>query len=154
MKKISTSRGFTLIEIVVICAIFFIVTTVGMVSFTQFTSSQTLQSSSQDIISILNTARINAVTQTMPGACTQQLQRYSVKFIPPITYEMWAYCNGTGSVLKNQKLPDGVTFNTGTSAEITFLVASGLSSGGTINLKDASSTRSVQVDTAGNISGT
>ncbi len=143
-------RGFTLIELIVVFAIFFIVTAVGMVSFNQYNTVQELESVSADIASLLNSARVNAVTQTMQNLCTQQLLRYSIKITPPSTYAMIVYCNGTSFSLKNNTLPASIIFDTGTSSEISFLVASGLSSGGTVKLKGASKTKLIQIDTAGN----
>jgi hypothetical protein len=87
----------------------------------------------------------------MLGQCTGQLQGYSVKISPPVTYEMWGYCNASSYLIKTQKLSNEISFDTGTSPEIIFQVSSGVSPGGTIILKGAYATKVLQIDTSGNI---
>lgn len=148
----SESRGFTLIELMVVMAILLIGTSVGMASFMKYGKSQDLTQASADVASWLNNAKTNAVVQSFPPPCIQLLTMYSIKTNSASnTYEMWVYCNGTSFLLKNQKLPSGVTFDVGTSAEITFAAASGVSSGGTIKVKNVSKTNTIIIDTVGNI---
>lgn len=157
MKRYFIRRGFTLVELLVVLAIFFIITTAGTITFSRYNTSQVLESSSKSIITFLNSAKVNAVTQTMPGSCTQNLQMYSVKIIDSLTYELWGYCNGTSSSLKTQKLPNTVSFDAGTSGEITFNAGTGLSNGGSIKLSiklnGTYSTKNITIDTSGNITG-
>jgi len=153
MRKLD-SRGFTLVELVVVFAIFFIATTAGMVSFSQYSNSQILDSSSKGVAGFLNNTRSNAVTQILLGSCTGSLLLYSVRFTMPSTYSMWAYCNGTSYLLKSERLPGGVTFDTGTSGEILFTVSTGASTGGgTVRLRGGSTIKIINVDTLGNITG-
>lgn len=150
--KIRDLPGFTFIELLIVFSLFFIITGAGMVKFSQFTTSQILNSSVGDITGFLNSTRTSAVSQTMLGTCTQTLQSYRVRISPPSTYQMWAYCNATNFPLnKPQNLPSGVTFDTGTSPEITFTVQTGYSSGGTIKLKGSVSAKTIKIDTTGNI---
>ena len=146
-------KGFTLVELIVVFAIFFIVTGAGMVRFSQFSSQQLLDSSVKDVTAFLNITRSSAASQNMLGLCNQALLRYSVRFIAPDTYRMWAYCNSTNYNLnKTQKLPKGITFDTGTSPEISFFVQTGYSPGGTLKLKGNGAVRSIIIDNSGNIS--
>lgn len=151
MRRIG-QKGFTLIEILAVCAIFFITTTAGAISFSQFNTSQLLDSSSKNIVSDLQNAKTNAVAQYMPNSCTQMLQMYSFNKTSSLTYETRFICEGTSFVFKKYTLPKGLSFDNGTSDEITFLIGTGFSSGGIIILKGIISTKTIQVDNAGNIS--
>ncbi len=144
-------KGFTLVELLIVMGLLFVTISAGMVSFSQFSTRQVLDSAVLDMKSNLNSIRSNAVSQLMSGSCSSLLQRYSIKFINTDTFEFWVYCNSTSYLLKRQRLSTGVVFDSGTSSEISFSVSSGISSGGIIRLRGSGVTKSIQVDTAGNI---
>jgi hypothetical protein len=103
------------------------------------------------VVSLLSNAKINAVTQSMLGSCTQQLLKYSVKVTSNRAYEMDVYCNSNSYPLKPQNLPNGVTFTTWPN-EVYFLAGSGTSQGGAIIINGANgSTKQIIIDAAGNI---
>lgn len=163
IKMRNKSKGFTLIELLLVMAIIFIGMSVGTTSFMRYSKSQDLTQASADVVSLLNNARINAVTQTLPqpiGACTPppppaplppiNLQ-YIVRITSPTAYEMNVYYNGVCSKVKTGKLPSGVTF-TLVPNEIYFLTATGTSpAGGAITLNGTYGSKQITIDVAGNI---
>jgi prepilin-type N-terminal cleavage/methylation domain-containing protein len=152
VKKFQISKGFTLIELLVVIGLLFIGSVVGVVSFSQFRSAQELEVSVDDIVSALNTAKINAIAQKFPSTCTQQLLKYGVKItLATNTYAIWAYCGGRSYYLGDKDLPGGLNFDIGTSGEVIFLVGKGTSSGGTIKVKSTDKTKTIQIDASGNI---
>lgn len=143
-------RGFTLVEMLIVCAIFFIATTAGAISFSRYNTAQTLDVTSKNIVSFLNNARVNAVTQTIPSTCTQ-LQMYKVTITPPSLYEMYATCGATDILIKKDMLPNGISFKSGTSNQITFVIGNGISNSGTVIIGDATMSKNISIDTMGNI---
>lgn len=152
------NRGFTLVELLVVMAIIFVGSTAGIASFRRFGEAKVLDTSAAEVESLLNNARINAVTQTYPPssiACTS-LQKYSIRIThnitPPDSYEMDVYCDGTRSTIpgKIRTLPAGVTF--AATDEFVFLVGSGTSpASGSITLNGTGGAKTITIDTAGNI---
>lgn len=150
---IFNNRAFTLAELVVIFAIFLIVTTVGMVSFTQYGNLQQIDSTLLEITSILNKARVNAVAQNLVSPCTSSLLRYSVRFVMPRTYDLYAYCNGSNFRINRMRLPSSLSFDPTSTSEIDFKVSTGFSSGGVVRVRLGSTTsKNILVDGSGNIS--
>lgn len=156
------NHGFTLIELIVVFSIFFLVTTVSLISFGTFSSSQVLNSSVLDVIAVLNEAKSSATSQYMPvpsvpaiacNASSPQLTSYSIRINPPRTYSIWIYCNSTPRPFKYKEkiLPQEVSFGTGSSGEILFSAGTGKSGSGIINMSDASRTKTIRIDSQGNI---
>lgn len=156
------NHGFTLIELIVVFSIFFLVTTVSLVSFSNFSSSQALNSSVLDVIAVLSEAKSSASSQFLPVpsiaavACnpaSPQLNSYSIRINPPVTYSVWIYCNSSPRPFryKERQLPSQIRFGSGTSSEVTFGAGTGQSNGGTIILIDSSRTKNIRIDTQGNI---
>lgn len=147
-------RGFTLIEILVVMAILLVGLTAGMASYSRFGEAKKLDTTAAEVESLLNNARINAVTQTYPPvsiACSS-LQSYSIKIIAVNSYEMDVYCDGTGSTIpgKTKILPTGVTF--AATGEVVFLVGSGTSPAAkTITINGTGGSKTITIDLMGNI---
>ncbi len=151
--------GFTLIELLIVFALFFLASTAGMVSFRNYTDSQTLNSAAKEFITFLNSARVNAVTQTVPSVCNQLspgLVNYSVKITAGNAYEMDVYCNLNplaSPILKTKTLSNNVNFTT-VPTEIFFLAGNGNSPvARAVTLNYGSSSKTIQIDTSGNITG-
>lgn len=160
-------RGFTLIELLVVFAILFIGSTAGIASFRRFGGAKALDTAAAEVESLLNSARISAVTQTFPRppiVCNSPLQKYSVRITSNQAYEMRVCCNGVRSTINSKrfKLPTGVTF-TVNSDEIFFAAATGiptspvctstlpLPADKTIILTGTGGPKTIKIDTAGNI---
>ena len=97
------SAGFTLIEMLVVFSLLFIFSTVGIVSYVQFTNIQSLDASTAEFSTMLNTARMRAVSQVVPAVATicagQTLHGYQVSFTPAWKdYEVDVLCGGSRNV--------------------------------------------------------
>jgi len=155
-SQLSIKRGFTLVELVVVLAILIVGSTAGMASFRRFGDSKILDTSAAEVESLLNNARISAVTQTFPQSpitCVHPLQGYSIRITSINNYEMDAYCNGARSIIKTKRLPNGIAFGVATD-EISFRVATGASTSPvvkTIILSGSGVQKQIIIDTAGNI---
>lgn len=158
MKKTGL-RGFTLIELLVVFAILIVGSTAGMASFRRIADSKALDVSAAEVESLLNNARISAVTQTIPQppiVCIfpKKWKMYSVRIISGNSYEMGIYCDGDRTTIKTGKLPTGVTFNVlpAPNNEIFFLTTTGTSpAAGTITLIGTVGQKQITIDTSGNI---
>lgn len=160
--QMSNFKGFTLIELLVVMTIMFAGSVTGIVLFGWFVEAKALDTTASEVESLLNNARINAVTQTLPPssdiACTDgqgysRMQKYSVRITSTTTYEMDVYCGGAPVPIdsKKFKLPDKVTFSVA-SDEVSFLAGRGISPAAkTITLNGTSGTKTITIDTAGNI---
>lgn len=156
-------RGFTLIELLVVVGIIFVGSIAGIGGFRQYVASKKLDTAAAEVESLLNNARINSVTQTLPPStilCTDgggysQMRGYSVSITSITTYEMRVNCNGSFITInsKKYKLPDQVTFEVA-SDEISFRAASGNSTSAsdkTIRIIGPYGSKQIKIDPAGNI---
>lgn len=159
---LANNRGFTLIELIVVFSIFFLVTTVSLVSFGNFSGSQVLNSSALDVIALLNETKSSASSQYLPlpsmpavvcNPASPQLTSYSVRLNPPRTYSVWIYCNSSPRPFRyaEKQLPAQIRFGSGSSSEVIFNAGTGKSGGGTIILTDSARTKTIRIDTQGNI---
>lgn len=146
-------KGFTLIEILVVVSITAILGVVSIASFTSYSDNRTLESATDDVVSILNTAKSRSLSQVKPAACgTQTLQGYRVLItIPGPTYDLLVVCGTNTYLVERKKLPNKVTFMTGSTTTISFRVLNGSANPGTITLSGFGKTNAVQIDVTGNV---
>lgn len=150
-------KGFTLVEILVVFVILFVTSTAGIASFRRYDYAKRLDASVAEVESLLNNAKINAVTQTVPSVCNQtnpQVSKYSVRINAPDTYTLNVYCNPGTFSIKTKRLHSDVTFAAAPDNEIIFFAGSGSSQGShTITFTGMYGIKSIVVDPAGNITG-
>ena len=82
-------RGFTLLELVVVFSVIAIISTVGVVSFSNYNKSQELSQAVSDIVTLLNSAKSNSLSQIKPEACSPlyTLDGYRVTVSPGLLGE-------------------------------------------------------------------
>jgi len=121
-----------------------VLSTIGIASFVGYSQAQTLQQATNDVTTVLNTAKSNAISQVKPiisnSTCLQGvLNGYQVVLGNQIvsgkstaSYTLYAVCNGAPDQLsKITKQLNGVSFDSttfvspATTATITFLVLTG-----------------------------
>jgi prepilin-type N-terminal cleavage/methylation domain-containing protein len=88
-------KGFTLIELMVVTAITVMFGTMGIAGFNNYRQVQTLQTSGDEVATMLNLAKSRAQSQIKPSACTDTLNGYRVAITAPKTYALKVSCSGT-----------------------------------------------------------
>jgi prepilin-type N-terminal cleavage/methylation domain-containing protein len=138
------SAGFTLIELVVVFSIMAVLGTVGIASFVSYSRSQSLQQATNDLLTTLNTAKADAVSQIKPADCQNKtLNGYQVVLLNTTSYQLQAICNGSLETTPPSPtpLPTGVSFSSITPMTIRFDVLTGGVTGyGQITIIGASGT--------------
>lgn len=130
MTKFKSSKGFTLIEILVGLTIVGMLFSFGFVSYRDFTRRQTLGSFSKQLQGDIRLAQANALSGVKPqvAACdsTYVLDNYSFHIISSTEYELVAVCSKVGFTssitTKDVELPAGITISIPAINPITFKV--------------------------------
>lgn len=169
---ITSSSGFTLIELIIVFSIMAIIGTAGIASFASFSRTQTLSVATLDIGTVMNLAKSRASSQVRKGPCTTQpLDGYIVILcnIPGATntcktsnvdYELDAICGGVISSpsILSKNLPANVVYDTAavTSSSYFFpIISAGVIGSGTLQVKTtvagATVCKKITVDSGGNI---
>lgn len=143
-------HGFTLIEIMVVFAIMGILSVISIAGFTVFNETQTLQTASSDVVSLLNLAKSRALSQ-VTASCPDTLRGYEVKFSLPSTYELWVKCDVSPIFIESKKLPKNIEFTSGTTSLFFFPVITGGGTVGQIILEGYGRSKTIDVDEVGNI---
>lgn len=101
--QLSTPRGFTLIELILVFSMIGIISIFGIASFISYNKSQTLNTAVSDVTAMLNLAKSRASSQFKPtgGNCdSRPLDGYQVVFTTT-TYSLNAICGGSVDSLTN-----------------------------------------------------
>lgn len=147
----SSHQGFTLIELLIVFGLIGMLTSIGIVSFTSYSNAQSVQTATADILNLVTTAKSRAISQVKPPECENRtLSGYTVMFTNP-RYVLLVVCGGNVYELKSQELPTGVSFASGTPAQVTFAVPSGTSTQNTIYITGYGKNRSITISSTGSI---
>lgn len=147
-------KGFTLIELIVVFAILGIMTMAGLSAYSVFSNSQGVQVGTADVSNMLTTAKTRAISQASPPQCSgKSLQGYMVAInILNSQFSLSAVCGGNTYLLSTKDLPAGVTFQSGSTATVTFNVSTGApSNSASISLSGNGKTKTISVQSTGNI---
>lgn len=148
--------GFTLIELVIVFSVIAILSIIGIASFVSYSHSQTLNTATLDVSTMLNTAKSKALSQVKPaqGSCSAQpLDGYKV-IVSRLdgTYEINAICGGNIVLIERKTLPTDIGFGTVSATTIFFHGLTGSIDGaGTITITGYSMTKSIDISPLGNI---
>lgn len=147
-------KGFTLIELVLVFSVIGIITAIGISSFGSYNNSQQFETGLAEFSNFLSITRSKAISQVKPSVCTGTLEGYRVAVtISGSNYEQDVLCGGSVFTLTRKKLPDQLTFMSGSIANISFDVSTGtVLSPGSIAITGFGKTKTVMVDKIGNIS--
>lgn len=72
-RPITESKGFTLIEIVIVFSIMAIISSVGLASFSNFSKSQNLNKATLDLSTMINKAKSLTISQALSNGSVQNL---------------------------------------------------------------------------------
>lgn len=152
------SRGFTLIELIVVMGVLSAVSTIGFISFSSFQNSQKFQGTVNDVANAIIVLKSRAVSQYRPpaaaticGGASISSYVFSISGSSPILYKSVAKCGGSEVPLSQGELPEGTTAN---AVLYTFHVINGVVDGtaDTIVITDGSQTKTLTLDSGGNLS--
>lgn len=151
------SKGFTLIELIVVFSVMAIISTVGIASFASYNNSQKLKNAALDMKTMLQQARSQASSQVKPNACGV-FQGYEVRVccvsngtncptcLASGDYELDAVCSSSpnGVLINSTKLVGGVSVDTADTTARSFLfipITGGVAQGGKVVLQGANSAK-------------
>lgn len=163
-SKLRNSKGFTLIELIVVFSVIATLSVVGIASFVSYSRAQTLQQATNDFIGVLNSAKARSASQVKPTpTCpsSSTLQGYSVTVTltgNANTYALNVICSGVTTIISTHTLPNGVTFNLATSSPPTTttnirfsILTGGVTGTGNVVLYSYGSTKTVTINSVGGI---
>lgn len=149
------SKGFTLLELIVVFSIMAIIATVGIAAFVNYSKTQSLSTSYLDLKSTLTTAKSYSLSQIKPAECiTNELLGYEVSLdVFNNKYSLVAKCRGFDKTLKTSSFPANITFNRSltTSNSFLFPILSKSVAGGTITIDGYGAQRVIIIDDLGGI---
>lgn len=112
--------GFTLIELMVVLSITAVLGTLGVSGFTSYNQTQILQTSTNEIVTMLNLAKSRAQSQIKPSVLcpTGSLSGYKVEISIPRKYMLYLRCSIGGDIKINEQdklLPTNLSFSANSS---------------------------------------
>jgi len=148
--------GFSLIELIVITAAIGILSAIGTVGLFDYTRTAKLNAAANELITTLNVAKSNALSQVKnPTLCTDTdvLNGYKVTINNSTAYDLFVRCGAVDHKAINTKsLPANIIFSSFTPASFFFpVLTGGVVGSGTVHLSGYGKTKTVNVDSAGNI---
>lgn len=92
-----SQKGFTLIELLIVLSVTAFLGTLGIAGFTAYNQVQILQSSTNDVVTILNLAKSRAQSQVKLSVCSssEMLAGYKVEILAPKNYTLYLRCSGS-----------------------------------------------------------
>lgn len=148
-RRMKNGAGFTLIELLVVFSVAAILGGIGIAGFSSYNDSQILTQTTNDVVSMLQTAKSRAQSQYKPAGCTDTLLYYKVTISSP-TYTLTAVCGSTNLDLSSKTLPGGMTFSISRSVNF-YPLLGGAYSSGSIVLNKGSVSKTITVSGNGNI---
>ena len=122
MKKFF-QKGFTLIELMVVVGITAVLGTLGIGGFANYNQVQVLQTSTNEVVTMLNLAKSRAQSQIKPSGACNPLDGYGVNIVSNTSYTLVSRCSGSGingPPLSTKTLPRGVSFDAGSVGKTIF----------------------------------
>jgi len=164
---LTNKDGFTLIELVVAFSIMAVLSTIGVVSFVNYSRTQTLQQAVNDLATALGTAKSMSVAQiTTPNVGGGDLKCFSGQSFGgygittttgtnPNSYTLYIKCSGVEvPASTSTPLPKNISFGSSTTTDVFFpiLIGGVVGNGGIVlNNSFGLPSKTVNIDSGGNI---
>jgi type II secretory pathway pseudopilin PulG len=150
------SSGFTLLELVVVFSVIIILSTIGIAAFSTYAKIQSVQQSALQLYSTLGLAKSRASSQVKPAQCTgQTLNGYKVIVTTSTnSYELDVVCSGFSYKIIGYVLSPGITFDLTRTTSTSFyfpIISSGVQGAGTLVLTGYSQSKTITVNSVGNV---
>ena len=163
LHYLNVSKGFSLIEIVLVLAIIISISTIGYLSLGKFSKSQNLTYSYTNLLNDLNEAKSNTLSQVKSSKCTavQTLVGYEIAVSNssiPNYYTTKVVCatnpsdstTHTKTQVKKVTLPNNITINMSPTSSLIFFIPDGTPSVSySATLKSGTQSVSLGVDEQG-----
>jgi prepilin-type N-terminal cleavage/methylation domain-containing protein len=154
MKK----NGFTLVELIIVTAVIGVLSAVGTAGFIDYSSTAKLNAAANDVVTLLNVAKSNALSQLKdhPACISSELNGYKVRIVNSTRYDLIVRCGNIDRLLPAiaaKTLPADITFTSPIASFLFPVLRTGatIAGSGTIVVSGFGKTRNVIVDSAGNI---
>jgi len=110
-------KGFTLVELLTVVSLMAIVGIISIAGFSSYNQSQAIQTSAENVVTMLNLARSRAQSQIKPVGCIGTLQGYRVQVTTPRSYSLYVICDSNSTPISQQGkvLPSNLEFSFGIS---------------------------------------
>ena len=140
-----------MIELLLVISLITLVFSLGIVQYNRFNRSQVLTKAKDELISNLRLTQSKAMTGEKPDSCLGTLSGHKLKFLDNQNYKIVAVCGEEVEVKSVVILPSGVIKQEGPN-EIFFRVLSqGIESDISLILSGFGETKTITVNTAGEI---
>jgi len=156
-------KGFTLIELLVVMAITVILGTLTIAGFDSYKQVQVLQTSTNEVVTMLNEAKSRAQSQVKLGSATKcnDVNKNLVDYKVDVSrannnYKLSIDCqdssqNPFSEILETKILPKNVSFTSSTSFSFPVL-SGGVQTPGSITISGSGKTKTITVNALGGIS--
>ncbi len=159
-----SGAGFTLIELLVVVSLMGVMIFVTLVSYTNYTTRQTLKTGADELRETLNLAKSRALSQVKPDACgtDDALEGYRVQIcdvhgascMSTSDYELQVACGGRSYLVGPKRLPQNVSFDASETDRTSFffpVLSQGVETPGVVALSGFGKSLTITVDTLGNV---
>lgn len=134
------SQGFTIIELLVVFSVLIVISGVGLVSFSNYSNTQSLNQAREDVLQFYKVAKFNAVSSVKPDLAqcnSSTISQYKMQLcaktgscLSTDTYEMDAVCGSQTVKIQSKKLPATISLGGATTCTtVTYNIQTGITTG-------------------------
>lgn len=155
--NLKSSKGFTIIELIIAISIIALISAIGIASFAGRGKIAELDAATSSVSSYLQLARSRAISQVKPKdpvTCAGTLEGYKVVINQADnSYELNIVCGGTVGKISEKTLPVNFSFDNDTTSTSFFfpILTHGVEGAGVISISGYGKKKTITVDSVGGI---